>query len=328
MTRDERAKLFLKLSKYIGAELPASFFRQTGETRPELGVPHLHSLSEGIFKPAGSPYALCLWSRSAGGADREIYADVMERRSDGSWRVGYAAKDGPLEGAVNQSLFACLRDQEPVLVIVTSRPKTAPGGARYRLLGPAFIESFDAVARQFRLAGCLPALATRLGAVASPEEQEESYLRQRLVLPLALAEPRAEYVVSRAAREQAFRNLVLREYRQLCCVCRSLFVLRQPGGDLVEAEAAHIIPVAQRGPDDPRNGLSLCRRHHWAFDQGLFAVTDTLEVRVSAAVRRAERQRFDLEEYDGEGIVPPHSAACQPDCAALDWHLRHVFRAG
>ena len=62
-------------------------------------------------------------------------------------------------------------------------------------------------------------------------------------------------------------------------------------------------PCKSTGPDDPRNGLSLCPRHHWAFDAGLFTVTDGRSVRVSPAVQRAQRQRFDLEEYDGERLV-------------------------
>ena len=36
--------------------------------------------------------------------------------------------------------------------------------------------------------------------------------------------------------------------------------------------AAHIIPVADDGPDDARNGLVLCALHHLAFDTGLIRV--------------------------------------------------------
>jgi len=56
-------------------------------------------------------------------------------------------------------------------------------------------------------------------------------------------------------------------------------------------------------------------------------VTDTLEVRVSPAVVRAVRERFDLEEYGGEGILRPHSEACVPDGEMLHWHRQNVFRA-
>lgn len=328
MTSDERARLFLRLARYIGTEVPARFLQRTGEEHPEWGVPHLHSLQEGIYKPAGSAYALAVKSRSALGAEPEAYPDRIVRRPDGSWTMLYAAKQGALENAVNRSLFACQRDQLPVLVIATSRRKEAPGGVLYRILGPAFIERFDSESRRFELVGCTPALATSLAPVASPEEQEEAYLRQRLALPLVIAEPRAEYVVSRAARDSAFRWLVVDEYYRLCAVCKSRFVLRQPDREVVEAEAAHIIPVEKQGPDDPRNALSLCRRHHWAFDEGLFTVTDTLEVRVSPVVQRAMRQHFDLEEYAGEPLVRPAHAACVPADESLAWHRRERFLAG
>ena len=327
MDATERARLFLKLTPYFGREVSAAFLQRTGEEKPELGVPHLHSLQEGIYKPAGSSYALTIKSRSALGAEPEAYPDRLVAEADGSWSMLYAAKKGDLDSAINRSLFACQRDRQPVLVVATCRPKTASGGVLYKILGPAFIEGFDPAARRFQLTGCVPALATALAAVATPEEQEEAYLRQRLALPLAVGEARAEYVVSRAARDAAFRELVLAEYHHFCCVCKSRFILREPQGALVEAEAAHIRPVAARGPDDLRNALALCKRHHWSFDQGLFAVTDTLEVRVSPAVQRAVRERFDLEEYGGEGILRPHSEACVPDGDMLHWHRQNVFRS-
>jgi putative restriction endonuclease len=37
-------------------------------------------------------------------------------------------------------------------------------------------------------------------------------------------------------------------------------------------EAAHIIPVDESGTDDPRNGLPLCRNHHYAFDESMFKI--------------------------------------------------------
>ena len=242
--------------------------------------------------------------------------------------MDYAAKSGSLESAINRSLLACLRDRQPVLVIVTSRPKGSPGGTRYWLLGPALIEGFDPASRRFRLAGCTEALSLSLEAVASPVQSEELLLRQRLFTPFVLREPQAPYLSRREPRDQAFRLEVIREYRQLCCVCRSMFVLQQPAGVIVEAEAAHIIPVAEHGPDDLRNGLSLCRRHHWAFDQGLFMVNDMQQVRVSPAVERADRQRFDLEEYHGETLVPPADERCRPDDSALLWHRKNKFLAG
>jgi len=326
MTPAERARAIVVLSRYVGTELTAAFIRHTAAECPAAGIPHLHSLSEGIFKPKDSEYALCVWSRSAGGHDRAIYPDTFTPRADGTWTMQYAAKDGPLGSAINRSLFACLRDAQPVLVIVTSRPKGAPGGARYRFLGPALIEDFDAASRRFRLTGHRREVAQALSAVAAPEDLEAVYLRHGLILPFPLREERDTYVVSRAARDRAFRALILGEYFQLCCVCKSLFVLADGDREVVEAEAAHIIPVTAGGPDDPRNGLSLCRRHHWAFDEGLFTLSSALEIQVSPAVHRARRQRFDLEEYHSAPLLPPAHDACRPDPRAVDWHRHHIFR--
>ncbi len=328
MTLEQRTRGILYLSKYFGRELSSQFIRRTGEECPAAGIPVLHSLSEGIFKPADSPYALCIWSRSAGGQDREVYPDTFLPRPDGSWQMLYSAKAGDLDAAINRSLFACLRDRQPVLVIMTSRPRTHPGGARYRLLGPALLDDFDAASRLFRIHGCQVDVARSLGAVASPEEMEYVDLRGGLILPFRLREPRARYAVSRDVRDRAFRQLVLSEYHHFCCVCKSRFLLRENDQELAEAEAAHIVPLPHHGPDDPRNGLSLCRRHHWAFDNGLFGLSSALEIRVSPVVSRARRERFDLEEYDGEALLSPANPLCQPDPLAVDWHRAHVFRVG
>ena len=329
MTSEERARALLYLSRYIGTEVPAVFLQKTNEHCPPAGIPHIHSLQEGIYKPKGSPHAFCIWSRSAVGGASAVYPDALRIEGDGTWRMEYAPKEGGLDSAVNRSLFKIIEDSLPVLVIATSRPKDAPGGARYRILGLAVIERFDERAGVFVLRGASPAVLAGLRSAQSDEEELACVeIREQLILPMALSEPRATYTASRALRSRAFGSIVLDEYRRQCCVCGSLFFLREPGrGPLVEAQAAHIIPVSENGPDDPRNGMSLCRRHHWAFDAGLFTVTAGLLVRLSPAVARAERRKFDLEEYDGESVSRPARESCVPDPQALEWHQGRVFRA-
>jgi putative restriction endonuclease len=326
MTPEQRLRAILALSKYTGYELTADFLRHTSIHCPAAGIETMHSLVEGIFKPRDSKYALAVWSRSAAGAVVQIYPDEFAESADGGWEMEYTAKAGPLDSAINRSLFACLEDKQPLLVIVTSRGKEHPEGARYRLLGPALLAGFDTTSRRFKVIGSTPAVIRPLEGIASPVQVEESYLRSGLVLPMSLAEERARYITSREARDQAFRQMVLVEYGRICCLCRSMFILREKESVLCEAEAAHIIPVQKKGPDDIRNALSLCKRHHWAFDAGLFTVSDANEVLVSPVVRRAERQKFDLEEYDGEGIVGPTTPICRPDTAALTWHRQNLYR--
>ncbi len=326
MTSEQRLRAVLALSKYTGFELTAEFLRHTSVHCPAAGIDTMHSLVEGIFKPRDSKYAFAIWSRSAVGAAVEVYPDEFTESPEGGWQMEYAAKTGRLDSAINRSLFACLEEKQPLLVIVTSRGKEHPEGARYRLLGPALLTGFDPTSRRFRVTGSIPAVVQSLAGVASPVQIEESYLRSNLILPMAVAEERTRYVTTREARDQAFRQMVLGEYGRICCLCRSMFILREQDSMLCEAEAAHIIPVLEKGPDDIRNALSLCKRHHWAFDSGLFAISDANEALISPAVRRAERQKFDLEEYDGEGIVGPTNPVCRPDTGALSWHREHRFR--
>lgn len=327
MTSEQRARALIALSRYFGTDQSAGFYRDTREQCPQAGIEHIHPLTQGIYKPAGSPYALTIWSQSAVGASAEIYPDTFAPLGDGSWSMQYAPMRGPLDRGVNAALMACLRDGVPVLAIVTVVPRTAPGGARYRLLGPARLVSFDTAGQRFVLEGHSPAITRGLAAaLPRDDELEEFDIRGGLVVPFQIGEKRVRYVASRAARDKAFQRIVLEEYRNQCAVCQSIFVLREMDRSYVEAQAAHIVSVEALGPDDPRNGLSLCRRHHWAFDNGFFCVTDSLEVRVSAAVGRAIRQRFDLEEYDTHPLVPPAHVSCQPSLEALAWHRREVFK--
>ena len=147
---------------------------------------------------------------------------------------------------------------------------------------------------------CQPAVLAGLRDV-QPDEDDLARveIREQLIRPMELSEPRKAYVCSRDARDRA----------------------------LVESQAAHIIPVREKGRDDPRNGVSLCPRHHRAFDKGLFTVTVGMLVRLSPSVLRAERQKFDSEEYDGESVARPTSDSCVPDPRALEWHQERVFRA-
>jgi putative restriction endonuclease len=75
--------------------------------------------------------------------------------------------------------------------------------------------------------------------------------------------------------QQRFKFAVLKLYGPACAVC-DLTVT-----DLLQA--AHLRGKAERGSDDPRNGLVLRALHHVAYDRGLFGIEPTsLDVRVLA----------------------------------------------
>jgi len=128
----------------------------------------------------------------------------------------------------------------------------------------------------------------------------------------------------RAGRSAAFRNRVLQAYRHQCCVCAGSLV---DLSGIFETEAAHIVPKKSAGSDDARNGLALCRKHHWSFDRGLFGVDGERCVIVPDAVL-AIPQNASLAAFHGREINRPTRPEWAPHPRALDWHRAHVMSAG
>lgn len=127
--------------------------------------------------------------------------------------------------------------------------------------------------------------------------------------------------VARIARGRAFRRLVVAAYDKRCCMCGGGFINL---AGLPEVEAAHIISRGARGPDDVRNGLALCRAHHWAFDQGLLGVTDERIILVKPAALDLPSNE-PLALIHGRMLLPPQEDSLAAHPEALAWHRQHVF---
>jgi HNH endonuclease len=84
-------------------------------------------------------------------------------------------------------------------------------------------------------------------------------------------------LVNAIPRRKAFGAWVKKLYDYRCAICG--LGLRAPSGE-PEVQAAHIYPKRLDGQDDLRNGICLCRLHHWAFDSGWIAVSDDHRVLV------------------------------------------------
>jgi putative restriction endonuclease len=124
----------------------------------------------------------------------------------------------------------------------------------------------------------------------------------------------------RIARGIVFRERLKELYGATCCVCGTS--LSTPSGQR-DFEGAHIIPRSLKGADDVRNGLGLCRRHHWAFDKGLFGVDQAR--RVAVAERALEiSENSELRELNGQQISEANQARLRANDEALKWHWDHV----
>lgn len=109
---------------------------------------------------------------------------------------------------------------------------------------------------------------------------------------------RKRYSVSRAARDQKFRDQVLSKYRRQCAICRC------PAEKILEA--AHIIAVENGGNDDPSNGICLCANHHRMFDKEYISIDvkkGTITILDNVVKTMPWYSVFELE-YEGKLLAP------------------------
>lgn len=104
-------------------------------------------------------------------------------------------------------------------------------------------------------------------------------VRDLVDMPPAEQERRiAQMLVNRKLRDAAFRRGVIDAYDGRCAVT-GLRIIN--GGGKAEAQAAHIWPVADGGPDVVQNGIALSGTVHWLFDRHLISLTDEYGLLVS-----------------------------------------------
>lgn len=132
---------------------------------------------------------------------------------------------------------------------------------------------------------------------------------------------RGHVLTSRLLRDQSFSRLIRRTYAGRCAF--SGLELRN-GGGRPEVEAAHILPVAERGPDTVDNGLALSGTLHWMFDRGLLSLADDQSILIAkGSIAEDAVQRLILPS--GKAILPARNVD-RPNPAYLAWHRQHVFK--
>ena len=309
---------FGKLAPYFGRIVTAKFIQRTSDVIPS--VQRIHNLIEGIYKPADSTYALTIASML-----KNPYADRIEYGSDRTWSFYYSAKSGSLDSAVNSSLFNCMNEGQPVLVIKQLTDKTHSKGTRYRMLGLGHIDSFNQKERLFKIRELT--IDEYQDRTAPGETLGDDLIETALQLEALeawspfVSEERAIYQVAKAKRDAAFRKIVLENYRNTCAVTRSSFV----SGRNIEAQAAHIIAKEANGTDDPRNGMAMSHTTHWAFDRGIFTISDQFEILLHPRAAEAQHEKFALLALGGRQILLPSDEAGLPHQEALLWHRKEVF---
>lgn len=137
---------------------------------------------------------------------------------------------------------------------------------------------------------------------------------------IEFARPIVEMTVSRPFRDRAFTKAVRFAYENRCAVTGLCLI---NGGGRPEVQAAHIRPVAEKGPDTIRNGLALSGTFHWLFDRGLISVDD--EYRILTADKKVPDQARRMFNSDGK-IILPKDYGSRPNPIYLKFHREFVFK--
>lgn len=154
------------------------------------------------------------------------------------------------------------------------------------------------------------------------QAEEEQQDREQGLFQLFDPDPQFTLSTSvRVARSVAFRQKVYEIYRGRCAVCGS--GIKTPSG-MFELDAAHIVPRGKAGADDARNGLALCKTHHWAFDRGLFGVT-TQRLVIVPKVVRAIQLNDKLSALNNQPISEAIDERLRAHASALEWHIASVL---
>lgn len=158
-----------------------------------------------------------------------------------------------------------------------------------------------------------PANAKMLGL--DPQSVDEATW-ELLNVPLEFAERRVvAMLVNRKVRDASFRRSVCHAYDNRCAVT-GLKIIN--GGGRSEVQAAHILAVADGGPDIVQNGIALSATAHWLFDRHLISIGEDMRLLVSHNKVPAElRQLFSPQE---QRILLPKDVRMWPSPAFVAAH--------
>ena len=143
---------------------------------------------------------------------------------------------------------------------------------------------------------------------------EESSDLPEPVLTDPLARKRT--TTQRTIRDKKFSDTCKKLYNYQCAICRKR---RYSLKETPEVDAAHINPKEREGPDDFRNGLALCKLHHWAFDEGLFSLSDDHKIIVHESIK-GKPDYEEIYTYEGKMILIPNPKKYAPDPLYLKEH--------
>lgn len=132
------------------------------------------------------------------------------------------------------------------------------------------------------------------------------------------------YLTTSIVRNALFRKSIVHLYQYRCALCR-MRVKSAIGQNIVDG--AHIKPLSIFHDNNIGNGISFCKNHHWAFDNGIFTIDRNYKIIVAKNFTEDSPNTKSIREFDREKLLLPTSTNYHPLPDALQWHHDHVFKA-
>ena len=128
--------------------------------------------------------------------------------------------------------------------------------------------------------------------------------------------------MSRPVRDAAFARAIQAAYNSTCAVTGLRLI---NGGGRPEVQAAHIRPVADKGPDSIRNGLALSGTVHWMFDRSLISIGPPPTYDILVTGRGLPDPVLGLLDPDRR-LRLLKDPALHPAPTYLDYHRTTIFK--
>ncbi len=140
--------------------------------------------------------------------------------------------------------------------------------------------------------------------------------------PYTANKPRERIRFKEKVREAGFRHVIMSIYNYTCSVC-NMRILTLEGASVVDA--AHIVPFSVSANDDIRNGIALCKLHHWSFDEGLISVDNNYCVMITPLLSEQRPTEWLLTDLSNKQIMLPQNETLYPAQEALNYHRDNKF---
>ncbi len=161
-----------------------------------------------------------------------------------------------------------------------------------------------------------PRYKVHIEGIAKEEKEISGYETVLKGEPDKIKETKSTY------RSTAFARIIREIYDYRCAACG----LRLNLNGLVIIDAAHLIPFSESQDDDPRNGMALCKNHHWAMDKFLIVPGTDKLWHVSPELDDRIEGCKEIISLNKRKILLPHDEKYYPKPVSLTWRHTRILR--